>query len=74
MARFYFRYIKTTIVKVYVPTNEAEDKAEDTFCDQLKKTLDAVPRHDILLVMGDWNAKVGDTQEGESGILLENTV
>ena len=26
MARFYSRYIKTTIVQVYAPTNEAEDR------------------------------------------------
>lgn len=41
----------------------------DTFYDQLQKTLDAVLRHDMLLVMGDWNAKVGERQEGENGIV-----
>ena len=29
--------------------------------------MDAVPRHDMPLVMGDWNAKVVERQEGESG-------
>ncbi|KAL9971499.1 hypothetical protein ACROYT_G017670 [Oculina patagonica] len=38
--------------QVYAPTNEAEDAAKDTFYDQLQKTLDAVPRHDMLLVIG----------------------
>ena len=68
-ARFHSKYIKTTIVQVYAPTNEAEDEAKETFYDQLQKVLDAVPRHDMLLVMGDWNAKVGVRQEGESGIV-----
>ena len=67
--RFHSKYIKTTIAQVYAPTNEAEDEAKETFYDQLQKVLDAVPRHDMLLVMGDWNAEVGARQEGESGIV-----
>ena len=54
---------------MYAPTNEAEDEAKETFYDQLQKVLDTVPRHDMLLVMGDWNAKVGERQEGENGIV-----
>ena len=54
---------------MYAPTNEAEDEAKETFYDQLQKVLDAVPRHDMLLVMEDWNAKVRARQEGESGIV-----
>lgn len=68
-ARFYSKYIKTTIIQVYAPTNKVEDEAKETFHDQLQKTLDAVPGHDMLLVMGDWNAKVGARQEGKSGIV-----
>ena len=65
-------YIKTTIVQVDAPTNKVEDEAKETFYDQLQKVLDAVPRHDMLLVRGDWNAKVGTRQEGESGIVGEH--
>ena len=68
-ARFHSKYIKTTIVQVYAPTNEAEDEAKETFYDQLQKVLDAIPRHDMLLVLGDWNAKLGARQEGENGIV-----
>ena len=67
-ARFHSKHIKTTIAQVYAPTNEAADEAKETYA-KLQKVLDAVPRHDMLLVMGDWNAKVGARQEGENGIV-----
>ena len=30
--------------------------------------MDEVPRHDMLLVVGDWNAKAGEKQVGEKGM------
>lgn len=46
------------------PTYDAEDEAKENFYDQLQKTLDEVPRHNMVLVMGDWNAKVGERTGG----------
>ena len=63
-ARFHSKYIKTTIVLVYAPTNEAADEAKETYA-KVQKVLDAVPRHDMLLVKGYWNDKVGARQEGK---------
>ena len=53
----------------YAPTNEADDEVKDDFYEQLQKIVDEVPRHDMLLVIGDWNAKVGEQQLGEEGII-----
>ena len=61
-ARFYSRFIKTTITQVYAATNEAEKQEKDDFYEQLQKIVDEVPRHDLLLVLGDWNPKVGGKQ------------
>ena len=47
------------MVEVYAPTNDAEDKAKETFYNQLQKALGAIPRHYMLLVMGDWNERWG---------------
>ena len=68
-ARFYSRYIKTSIIQVYAPTNEAEVEAKDDFYDQLQKVTDSVPKHDILVLMGDWNAKVEQRQVVEEGVM-----
>ena len=54
---------------VYAPTNEAEVEAKDDFYDQLQKVIDSVPKLDILVLMGDWNAKVGERQVGEEGVM-----
>ena len=51
-AHFYSRYIKTSIIQVYAPTNEAEVEAKDDFYDQLQKVIDSVPKHDILYLWG----------------------
>ena len=68
-ARFFSRFIKTTVIQVYAPTNEADDEVKDDFYEQLQKIVDEVPRHDMLLAIGDWNAKVGEQQLGEEGIV-----
>lgn len=68
-ARFDSRFIRTTIVQVYAPTNDADEEAKDFFYEQVQKVIDKIPRHDIVILMGDWNAKVGDQQDGEEGVV-----
>ena len=57
------QYIKTTIVHVYSPTTDAESEAKDDFYVQLQSVLEAIPKHDLLIVIGAWNAKVGQREE-----------
>lgn len=68
-ARFNLRYIRTTIVQVYAPINVADEEAKDVFYEQLRNLIKKIPKHDIVLLMGDWNAKVGDQQGGEEGVV-----
>ena len=63
-ARFFSRFIETTAIQVYAPTNEADNELKDDLYEQLQKIVDEVPRRDMLLVIGDWNAKVGEQQLG----------
>ena len=59
MARFYSKYIKLTIVHTYAPTLDAEDEDKELFYEQLLSTVEKVNKHDLLLITGDMNAKVG---------------
>ena len=61
--------MKTSIIQVYVPTNEAEVEVKDDFYDHFQKVIDSVPKHGILVLVGDWNPKVGEKQAGEEGVV-----
>ena len=48
-----------TIVQAYAPTSDYDDNKKEEFYDQLQNVIDQTPKKDILVVQGDWNAKVG---------------
>ena len=48
-----------TIVQAYAPTSDYDDNEMEEFYDQLQNVIDQTPKKDILVVQGDWNAKVG---------------
>ena len=58
-ARFNSKYCKLTSIQCYAPTNDSEDDVKEDWYEQLQAEVDKVPQHDMLLVMGDMNAKVG---------------
>ena len=48
-----------TIVQVYAPTSNATDEKSEDFYNELEAVLTNIPKKDILIVQGDWNAKIG---------------
>lgn len=58
-ARFPSKYCKLSIIQCYAPTNDAEAEVKDAWYEQLQLAVSKVPQHDLLLIMGDPNAKVG---------------
>ncbi|PVD22304.1 hypothetical protein C0Q70_18113 [Pomacea canaliculata] len=58
-ARFHSKYTKLTVLACYAPTNDSEAEDKDAFYDQLQAASESVPAHDMLLIIGDLNAKVG---------------
>ena len=53
-----------TVIQVYAPTTDYSDDQIEHFYSQLRRITNQAPKKDILIVQGDWNAKVGkDIQE-----------
>ncbi|XP_072030789.1 craniofacial development protein 2-like [Amphiura filiformis] len=60
-----------SIIQAYAPTCTASDQEMDMFYQQLHGIMTTIPKKDVLLVIGDWNTKVGPdaypTWQGTAG-------
>ena len=63
-ARFRGKPLNITVIQVYAPPAESSEEEIEEFYEKLEDTIAEVPRKDIKVVMGDWNAKVGSDNEG----------
>ena len=59
MARFKGTPTNITVIAVYAPTLNATPESVVDFYEQLQNVVNGVPRRDILIIAGDWNARVG---------------
>ena len=50
---------RTTVIVIYAPTNCAEVGEVEEFYEALKDTLQDVPAHNFVAVLGDFNARLG---------------
>jgi len=48
-----------TLIQVYAPTNQSEDQEKENFYTCLQHVYQQVPKQDIVLLSGDFNAKIG---------------
>nr|XP_025037115.1 craniofacial development protein 2-like [Pelodiscus sinensis] len=63
-ARLFSIYAKTTIIQSYALTEQATEEEKDLFSSKLQEQIDKIPHHNVLIIMGDLNAKVGLDNEG----------
>ncbi|XP_062602943.1 craniofacial development protein 2-like [Saccostrea cucullata] len=54
------------------PTHDASDEEIDIFYNQLQSVLHRTPKHDMVIVMGDVNAKVGSDNTGRDACIGVN--
>ena len=64
------------VIQVYTPTSNAEEAEVEQFYEHLQDLLELTPKKDVLLSIGDWNAKVGSQETpgvtGKFGLGVRN--
>ena len=51
-----------TVIQVYAPTSNAEEADVEPFYDNVQDLLELTPTKDVLFIVEDWNAKVGNQE------------
>jgi hypothetical protein len=64
VARFNGAPLNIAVVQVYAPTSDSTEEEIETFYGQLEHTIEDLPKKDVKIVIGDWNAKVGTNNAG----------
>ena len=63
------------VIQAYAPTSNAEAEVE-WFYEDLQDLLELTPKKDVLVIIGDWNAKVGSQETpgvtGKFGLGVQN--
>ena len=58
------RHNNMNIIQGYAPKNNRDKEDKNIFYEQLQAQLEEIPHHDVIIVMGDMKAKVGDDNLG----------
>ena len=60
--RFQGQPFNITVIQAYSPTSNAEEAEVEQFYEDLQDLLELTPPKDVLFIIGDWNAKVGNQE------------
>ena len=52
--------LNMTLIQVYAPTNQATEQEKESFYARLQQAYEEVPKQDICIFCGDFNAKIGE--------------
>jgi hypothetical protein len=55
------RFRNITVILAYALTNDKDDQEKERFYENLE-LLNRIPRHDMVIIMGDFDAKIGNKE------------
>ena len=74
--RFQGKPFNIMVIQVYAPTSNADEAAVEQFYEDLQDLLELTSKKDILFIIGDRNAKVGNQETpgviGKFGLGVQN--
>ena len=74
--RFQGKPFNITVFQVFAPTSNAEAAEVERFYEDLQDLLELTPKKDVLFIIGDWIAKVGNQElpevTGKFGLGIQN--
>ncbi|XP_068235752.1 craniofacial development protein 2-like [Palaemon carinicauda] len=53
------KWFRVIVIGSYAPTEDSEYQDKDLFYEKLQEVLDDIPKHDMIVLAGEFNAKVG---------------
>ena len=56
--------VRLVLIQVYMPTSECSDEEVEEMYEKLEELLDKQKGTDSVVIMGDWNAVIGEGREG----------
>ena len=59
---FQGKSLSIMVIEVYALTSNAEEAEVEQFYEDLQDLLELTPKKDVLFIIGDWNAKVGNQE------------
>ena len=60
--RFQGKPFNIRVIQAYAPTRNAEEAEVEQLYEDLQDLVELTPKKDVLLIIGDWNAKVGSQE------------
>ena len=74
--RFQDKPFSITVMQVYALISNAEEAEVEWFYEDLQNLLELTPKRNVLFIIGDWNAKVGNQEisavTGKFGLGVQN--